>query len=441
MSRAVSVFGLGYVGSVTAACLAHKGNRVIGVDVNPDKTKMLDCGQSPILEPQLDEIISNSNKTGRLRATTNSEAAVFDTEISFISVGTPSQRNGKLDLSGIEKVCREIGQALGKKTAFHWVVLRSTVLPGTTESVATPALEAASGKRAGKDFAVCFVPEFLREGSAVADFFDPPFTVLGCTQTELLGPVRELFDWAPTSIYETSPSSAEMVKYVCNAFHALKVGFVNEVGTLCKDMGVDTETVASIFVSDTRLNVSKAYLKPGFAFGGSCLPKDLRALTYRAKELDLRLPLMESLLTSNNEHIERAVESVLRTNKRKVGVIGLSFKPGTDDLRESPLVHLVKRLLGEGCQVQIWDANVSMGRLIGSNRQFIQDVIPHIGSLLYENPREVVDNAEVLLIGTKGIELEALYSYVRPDQFVLDLVFLEKTGRYRGNAAYEGICW
>jgi len=441
MSRAVSVFGLGYVGSVTAACLAHKGNRVIGVDVNPDKTKKLDSGRSPILEPQLDEIIAESNKAGRLHATTNSEAAVVDTEISFISVGTPSQRNGKLDLSGIEKVCREIGQALAKKKEFHWVVLRSTVLPGTTESIVTPVLEEASGKRAGKDLAVCFVPEFLREGSAVDDFFDPPFTVLGCLRTELLGPVRELFDWAPTSVYETSPSSAEMVKYVCNAFHALKVGFVNEVGTLCKDMGVDTEIVAAIFASDTRLNVSKAYLKPGFAFGGSCLPKDLRALTYRAKELDLRLPLIESLLPSNNEHIERAVESVLRTNKKKVGVIGLSFKPGTDDLRESPLVHLVKRLLGEGCQVQIWDANVSMGRLIGSNRQFIQEVIPHIGSLLRENPREVVDNAEVVLIGTKAIELEALDSYVRPDQFVFDLVHLERTGRYRGKAAYEGICW
>jgi len=345
MTRLVSVFGLGYVGSVTAACLAHKGNRVLGVDVNPTKVQTLEAGRSPILEPGLDEIVAECHRACRLHATANAKDAVHETEISFISVGTPSQRNGKLDLTGIEHVCREIGTALAAKDAFHRVVLRSTVLPGTTESVVIPTLEAASGKRAGVGFAVCFVPEFLREGSAVADFFEPPFTILGGTDPKQLGPVRELFEWAPSPIYETSPATAEMVKYVCNAFHALKVGFVNEMGTLCKQLGVDTEAVTEIFTSDTRLNISTAYLKPGFAFGGSCLPKDLRALTYRAKELDLRLPLLESLLPTNNEHIERAVEAVLRTNKKKVGVLGLSFKAGTDDLRESPLVQLVKRLL------------------------------------------------------------------------------------------------
>jgi len=441
MPRAVSVFGLGYVGSVTAACLAHKGNRVLGGDVNPAKVEVVEAGRSPILEPRMDELVAECHQGCRLHATTDAAAAVQQTEISFISVGTPSQRNGKLDFSGIEHVCREIGQALGSKKEFHWVVLRSTVLPGTTETLVIPKLEAASGKRAGIDFAVCFVPEFLREGSAVADFFNPPFTVLGCNDFRQLEPLRELFAWAPTPIHETSPATAEMIKYVCNAFHALKVGFVNEVGTLAKHLGADTELMTRIFTSDTQLNISAAYLKPGFAFGGSCLPKDLRALTYRAKELDLKLPLLESLLASNNEHIERAVEAVLRTGKRKVGVLGLSFKTGTDDLRESPLVHLVKRLVGEGCQIQIWDHNVSLGRLIGSNRQFITEVIPHIGSLLCDNMQEVVQNAEVVVLGTKAADKEALVSTLRPDQVVLDLVNLEKSRRIDGPAGYEGICW
>jgi GDP-mannose 6-dehydrogenase len=441
MPRAVSVFGLGYVGTVTAACLAHKGNRVLGVDVNPAKVEMLESGRSPILEPRMEELVAECHQACRLHATTDTKAAVLQTEISFISVGTPSQRNGKLDLSGIEHVCHEIGQALGNKKEFHWVVLRSTVLPGTTEKVVIPKLEAASGKRTGIDFAVCFVPEFLREGSAVSDFFNPPFTVLGCKDSRPLEPLRELFAWAPAPIYETSPATAEMIKYVCNAFHAVKVGFVNEVGTLAKHLRADTDLMTQIFCSDKQLNISTAYLKPGFAFGGSCLPKDLRALTYRAKELDLRLPLLESLLPSNNEHIERAVEAVLHTGKRKVGVLGLSFKAGTDDLRESPLVHLVKRLVGEGCQIQIWDHNVSLGRLIGSNRQFITEVIPHIGSLLSDNLQQVVQNAEVVVLGTKAVDKETLASALRPDQTVIDLVNLEKSRRNDGHAGYEGICW
>ena len=288
---------------------------------------------------------------------------------------------------------------------------------------------------------MCFAPEFLREGSAVADFFEPPFTILGTREISRIEPLRALFAWAPGRIYESSPSTAEMVKYVCNAFHALKVGFANEIGTLCKELGADTETVTEIFTSDTRLNISPAYLKPGFAFGGSCLPKDLRALTYRAKELDLRLPLLESLLPSNNEHIERAVEAVLRTNKKKVGVLGLSFKAGTDDLRESPLVHLVKRLLGEGCQIQIWDPHVALGRLVGSNRQFIQEVIPHIGELLCGDLQEVLQGAEIVLVGTTAVEKETLAASLQPRQIVIDLTNLEKARRPDGREGYAGICW
>jgi GDP-mannose 6-dehydrogenase len=441
MSRSVSIFGLGYVGAVTAACLAHKGHKILGVDTNASKVEALEAGKSPILEPKMEEMIAESNRACRLHATTDSKRAIAETEISFISVGTPSQRNGKLDLGGIEHVCREIGEALKKKNAYHWVVLRSTILPGTTESVAIPVLEKASGKKVGPDFAVCFVPEFLREGTAVSDFFEPPFTIIGAAAGCDAGPVRELFDWAKSSIFQTTPTTAEMVKYVCNAFHALKVGFVNEIGTICKELNVDTQAVTEIFTSDTQLNVSTAYLKPGFAFGGSCLPKDLRALTYRAKELDLKLPLLESLLPSNNEHIERAVESVLRTGKKKVGVLGLSFKSGTDDLRESPLVHLVKRLLGEGCNIKIWDQNVALGRLIGSNRQFITDVIPHVGSLMHESAREVILSSEIVLLGTKAIDKDILAATLRPDQILIDLVHLDKKGRLSNHELYEGICW
>lgn len=441
MARRISVFGLGYVGSVTAACLAAKGNYVLGVDVNPDKVESLESGRPPVLEPSLPEIVADCQKACRLHATTDSNMAVRETEISFISVGTPSQRNGKLDLTAIVHVGKEIGSALATKNSFHWIVLRSTVLPGTTETLLTPILETASGKRAGKDFAVCFVPEFLREGSAVSDFFEPPFTVLGGSVSEHFQPLRELFSWTAAPIFETTPANAEMVKYVCNAFHAVKVGFINEIGTICKHLSVDAAAVAKIFCADIRLNISAAYLKPGFAFGGSCLPKDLRALTYRAKELDLHLPLLESLLKSNNEHIERAVEAVLRTNKRKVAVLGLSFKAGTDDLRESPLVHLVKRLIGEGCDIRVWDQHVSLGRLIGSNRQFIQDVIPHIGQLLSDNLEDVIREADVIVLGTKTVAKEALDAMLRADQMLIDLAQLEASGRYRGPARYEGICW
>ena len=441
MGRSISVFGLGYVGSVSATCLASKGNSVLGVDLNPAKVQAMDSGQSPIVEEGLGEILAAANKACRLHATTDAVAAVHKTDISFICVGTPSLRQGKLDLSGIERVCQDIGAALRTKDKFHWVVLRSTVLPGTTENVVLPLLERASGKKAGSDFAVCYNPEFLREGTAIKDFFNPPFTVLGAWDISHLCPLREMYGFANAKIFETSVATAEMVKYVCNAFHALKVGFANEVGVLAKQLEVDAEEVTRIFTSDTSLNISPAYLSPGFAFGGSCLPKDLRALVHCAKENDLRLPLLESILPSNTEHIDRVVDTVLRTGKRKIGVLGLSFKAGTDDLRESPLVHLAKRLLGEGCQLQIWDTNVMLGRLVGSNRQFIDEFIPHIGVLLKEDLHEVVASCDLVLVGTRAVARETLLANLRPDQIVIDLVNLEKPRRAVGKTAYEGICW
>ncbi len=441
MSPSISVFGLGYVGTVTAACLAHKGHNVIGVDLSPAKVEAMQAGRSPVVEPRVGDLISESHAADRLHATSDSEYAVLNSGISFLCVGTPSLRNGKLDLGHIEPVCREIGQILKKKTAFHLVVLRSTVLPGTAETIVVPALEKSSGKKLGQAFGVCVNPEFMREGTAVADFLEPAITVIGAGNFKHSGVLREIYKWAPGRMFETSFRSAEMVKYVCNAWHAVKVSFANEVGTVAKELGVDAEALVEIFTADTRLNISPTYLKPGFAFGGSCLPKDVRALNYRARELDLNLPLFQSILPSNDEHLDRAVEMVLKTGKKKIGMLGLSFKAATDDLRESPQVQLVKRLLGEGRQIRIWDDNVSLGRLIGSNRQYIEEVIPHIGSLLSTSLSEVLKDAEVVVIATRGVNQDELRRCLRPDHVVIDLVNLERGSRPAASGDYEGICW
>jgi GDP-mannose 6-dehydrogenase len=437
----ISVFGLGYVGTVTAACLAHMGHNVMGVDLSATKVEAMEAGRSPIVEPRVGTLIGNAHTANRLHATSSSAAAVLNSEISFLCVGTPSLRNGKLDLGHIEPVCREIGKVLRKKDAFHLVVLRSTVLPGTAETIVVPALEQASGKKMGNDFGVCVNPEFMREGTAVADFLEPAMTIIGAADPYHSRLLREIYQWAPGRVFETSFRSAEMTKYVCNAWHAVKVCFANEVGTLARELGVDAEAVVEIFTADTKLNISPSYLKPGFAFGGSCLPKDVRALNYRAKELDLHLPLFQSIMPSNDEHLERAVEMILGTGKKKIAMLGLSFKAATDDLRESPQVQLAKRLLGEGRDLKIWDDNVSLGHLIGSNRQYIEEVIPHLGSLLCQDLATALAQAEVVVIGTRGIDRATLNRQVRPDQIVVDLVNLEKTRRLDNHGSYEGICW
>ena len=426
MPLSISIFGLGYVGSVTAACLAQHGHRVIGVDSKPEKVARLTSGQAPVVEAGLKELIEQACRASLLQATTDFHEAILNSDLSFISVATPSLRNGKLDLTSIECVCRQIGEVLRVKQTFHWVVLRSTVLPGTTRSFVLPLLEASSGKRAGIDFDICFNPEFLREGTALADFANPPFTVLGVAEGCDCGMLRQIYSqlWAP--VYETDTTTAEMVKYVCNAFHALKVSFANEVGTLCHELGADAHTVTKIFTSDTKLNISPAYLTPGFAFGGSCLPKDLRALTYRGKELDLNLPVLNAIIPSNQEHILRAVDEILQTHKKKIGVLGLSFKAGTDDLRDSPMVYLVKRLLGEGCRCHIWDQNVRLGQIVGSNREFIDNMIPHIGALLQDDLGEVLRSAEVILLATKDLKRDEILHQLRGDQILIDLVHLQK---------------
>jgi GDP-mannose 6-dehydrogenase len=440
VSLSISIFGLGYVGSVTATCLAHMGHRVVGVDVSSAKVAMMAAGHSPIVEARMSELIAEAHEACRLHATTDACAAIEGSEISFICVGTPSLRSGKLDLRHVERVASEIGTALRAKKSNHIIALRSTVLPGTTESVVIPAIEKASGRQEGADFRVCYNPEFMREASAVADFLEPPYTILGARDPKHLGLIRELYKSTPGRVFETGIPVAEMVKYVSNAFHALKVGFANEIGILCKSMELDTESVVKIFNSDTRLNISSAYLSPGFAFGGSCLPKDLRALVHCAKELDLELPLLESILPSNNLHVDRAVDRVLHTQRKKISVLGLSFKSGTDDLRESPQVQFIKRLLGEGCQIRVWDRDVSLGKLAGSNRQYIEEVIPHIGSLLSADLEEVVRSGEVVVIGTR-VEKGQLARYLRPHQIIIDLVNLEVANRPNTTASYQGICW
>lgn len=441
MGLSISVFGMGYVGSVSAACFTDLGHRVIGVDVSRLKVEAMAAGRTPIVEARMAELIEKGHRAGLLHATTNPEEAVCNSDISFVCVGTPSMRSGKLDLAYVERVVHQIGDALKKKNAHHLVVLRSTVLPGTTESLVIPTLEKASGSRAGTAFTVCYNPEFMREGSAVADFMQPPYTVLGAQQSEHLATVRELYRTVSGPMFETSIAVAEMVKYVCNAFHAVKIGFANEIGTLCKSLDVDAEAVTKIYTSDTKLNISPAYLSPGFAFGGSCLPKDLRALSYRAKELDVTLPLLESILPSNTLHIDRAVEAVLRSGKRKIAFLGLSFKPGTDDLRESPQVQMIKRLLGEGYQVRIWDRDVSLGRVTGSNRQYIEEVIPHIGSLLSSDMESVVQSGEVVVIATK-IDKAQLAASLSREQIIVDLVNLAASARPEvDRTSYQGICW
>lgn len=439
MGVSISIFGLGYVGSVSAACFANLGHHVIGVDISAAKVETLNSGRSPIIEARVSELVAEGHQAGRLRATLDAELAVRESEVSFVCVGTPGLRSGKLDLGYVERVIREIGAALKQKKSHHVIVLRSTVLPGTTESLVIPAVVQSSGLRAGVDFTVCYNPEFMREGCAVADFHQPPYTILGAQDPKHLAPLRELYNSVPGPVFETSIPVAEMVKYVSNAYHAVKVTFANEVGTLCQHLGVDTYDVTKIYTSDTKLNISPAYLSPGFAFGGSCLPKDLRALSYRAKELDLGLPLLESALRSNAAHVDRAIDAVLRTNRRKIAFLGLSFKAGTDDLRESAQVQMIKRLLGEGCQVKIWDDDVSLGRLAGSNLHYIQEVIPHIGSLLSSDFEDVVHSGEAVIIATK-VDKERLVRCLRSDQIVIDLVNLDPANR-PAIPGYHGICW
>ena len=397
----ISVFGLGYVGTVSAGCLASQGHQVIGVDPVPSKVSLIEGGRPPIIEADIADIISQNVRIGRLRATSDTAAAVDDTDVSFVCVGTPSQANGNLDLTYVRRVCEQIGAALKQKQARHIVVIRSTVLPGTMHDIVIPALERSSGKQAGTDFGICHNPEFLREGSAVQDFHCPPKTVIGQMDSLSGDAVAALYRELPAPLIRTDLHTSEMIKYVDNAWHALKVGFANEVGNLCKVLAIDSHEVMRIFCQDTKLNISPTYLMPGFAFGGSCLPKDLRALAYQAKTHDLELPILTSILHSNQLQVARGLAMIMGKGHQRIGIAGFSFKAGTDDLRESPLIELIERLIGKGFDVRVFDRNVNLASLVGANRDFILNHIPHISKLMVNDLDTMLAHGQTIVIGNR----------------------------------------
>jgi GDP-mannose 6-dehydrogenase len=436
----ISIFGLGYVGSVIAACLAEAGHDVWGVDVSADKVAMVNAGKSPVIEHRVEEMISRARQRGVLRATTDPMAAVAATELTLVCVGTPSLPSGGTDLSAMLGVSGQIGAALADKTSRHCVVFRSTIPPGTIRRTLIPALEQASGRVAHRDFDVCMHPEFLREGTAVADFYEPPFIVIGAETVSGGDMVAAMYQGLDAPIERTNYEVAELLKYSCNAFHALKVTFANEMGTLAKSLGVDGHRVMQLFAMDRKLNVSPAYLKPGFAFGGSCLPKDLRLLTHTARQHDLALPLLNSILESNRLHLERAFQRILATGEKRIGILGLSFKVGTDDLRESPSVALIEVLIGKGFQVKIYDPDVMLASIFGANKRFIEKEIPHISCLMSSDLEEVIQESDVIVVSKSSPEFQSALTAHAGDKLIYDLARVSLNGAAH-TVRYEGICW
>lgn len=435
----ISIFGLGYVGAVSAGCLANDGHVIVGVDPYVRKVELINSGQTPVIEKDIDAIISKAVADGKLFATTDVHKAISETNVSLICVGTPSQLNGSLDLKYVRSVCEQIGEALRKKDEYHVVVVRSTLLPGSMKTVVTPTLEQASGKRAGIDFGVCNNPEFLREGTAVYDFYNPPKTVIGEIDSRSGDVVAAIYEKLDAPTIRTDVETAEMVKYSDNVWHALKVGFSNEIGNICKALDLDGHRVMDIFCQDTKLNLSAYYMKPGFAFGGSCLPKDVRALTYKARSLDLDLPIISAIMPSNALQIDKGVSMIMAEGKKKVGILGFSFKGGTDDLRESPMVDVIERLIGKGFDIRLYDRNVNIASLVGANRDYILNVIPHISQLMEDNLDKVVDHADILVIGNRSNEFKSIVEENDGRQKVID--FVRILDSQLPAEAYEGICW
>ncbi len=437
-TSAISIFGLGYVGCVSAACLAADGHRVLGVDTNAEKVALINQGLSPIVEPNLDTLIASERGAGRLSATGDARAALAGTGITFVCIQTPSAPNGSLDLRFVLRVAEEIGEALRVKDAFHVVVFRSTMLPTTMEKLILPILARTSGKEIGKDYGVAYHPEFLREGSAIADYRNPPKTVIGASDARSGDLVASLYAGMKAPMVRCGLRTAELVKYADNAFHALKVAFGNEIGALCRSTGVNSHELMDIFCLDTKLNLSATYLKPGYAFGGSCLPKDLRALAYLARTMDVQVPILDATLASNAAHKQRALDLVTAHGKRPVGLVGLSFKDGTDDLRESPTVELVEQLIGKGYPVSIYDPDVSLTRLMGANKAYIDRELPHIASLLVSDFSALLARSEVIVVTKRSKGYAEALEQVRPDQKIVDLVRLYSEGRALG-ARYDAL--
>lgn len=435
----ITVFGLGYVGCVSAACFASIGHDVFGVDINQEKIDIINSGKSPIVEPGLEEKIFSSRKSGKLTATTDYQKAIQNSDISLICVGTPSQNNGGITLDYIYRVAEQVGTALKKNGPYHVFVIRSTVPPGTLKKCLS-IIEEISGKKLGKHFGGCSNPEFLREGSALKDFYNPPYTVVGESDKKSGDKLKEVYETIDAPFIRTEVGVAEMIKYANNVFHAMKVVFGNEIGTVCKKYNIDSHKLMDIFCQDKKLNISGYYLMPGFAFGGSCLPKDVRGLSYLAKNNDLELPLINSLMRSNQDHIRRAIDMVLSHNKRRIGILGISFKSNTDDLRESPMVDVVETLLGKGYDLRIYDRNVHLAKLFGTNKEYINKRIPHISNLMVENIGDVLEHSELLIIGNNNEEFADIIKQLNDQYIIIDLVrIIDDTKSVKSN--YHGICW
>jgi GDP-mannose 6-dehydrogenase len=436
----ISVFGLGYVGAVSLACLARDGHRVIGVDVDQAKLDSILAGKTPVVEEGMVELMAAAAASGRVSVTRDVREAIAQTELSLICVGTPSASNGSQDQTAMMGLAADIGAAMRDKAESHVFVFRSTLVPGTVEDVIRPVIEKASGKKDGMDFHVCFQPEFLREGTSIRDYDKPPYTIVGANAAAPAAKLQALFGHLQCEFYTTSIRAAEMVKYACNNFHALKITFANETARLCERLDVDPFEVMDLVCKDRQLNISPAYLKPGFAFGGSCLPKDLRATLHLAKVRDVEIPMHAAIAVSNRTHIEHAIAKVVEAGKRRVGMIGLSFKTGTDDLRESPLVLMAEHFLGKGMGLLVYDPEVHLSSLLGANRRFIEQHVPHIGSLLCPDIAEVIANSDVLVIGLKdALTFESMRRHLRDSHTVIDLVGLPDRASFRGQ--YVGLCW
>jgi len=435
----ISIFGLGYVGAVSCACLPELGHEVIGVDTNPLKVQMINAGQSPVVEEGINELIEAAVKAGKLRATDDVEAAIMASEVSLISVATPSKPNYEPDLRAVDAVIESIGKVVARKRGAHTVVLRSTVAPGTTQARIQPLLERAAGRRVGDRLSLVFNPEFLREGSSVKDFHNPPQTVIGSVDPAGYETIEAMYRGLPGAFVRTDCKVAEAVKYLCNVFHAMKIVFANEAGSVLKACGLDGREVMKIFCQDTQLNISPAYLRPGFAFGGSCLPKEVKGFLTLARDRDVAVPAMAGLLDSNEVHIKSAYRLIARDGRRRVALFGLAFKPGTDDMRDSPLVALAEQLLGKGFELRIFDRNVKLSRLLGKNKEFVEREIPHLDRLLAETPELALGDAEVIVVGHADAEARKAIAAQARGRRIVDLsgyAELRDCG-----AEYEGICW
>ena len=440
MKLKISIFGLGYVGIVSLGCLYSEGYKIIAVDIDSTKLELLRKGISPIIEEGIQELIAESVKSGRTEFTDDVAYAILNSDISFVCVGTPVNPRGDQDLTSIKRVAKQLGGAMQRKSNHHVFVIRSTVIPGTVEKIIKPILEQNSGKKSGKDFDLCFQPEFLREGCSIRDFRNPPMTVVGCDSEIPIEKLQQLFGSLPCDFITTSIRAAEMLKFCCNIFHALKVTFTNEIGRMCQAINVDSHEIMDLFCRDTQLNISPAYLKPGFAFGGSCLPKDLKALLYLAKMKDVDMPLISQILPSNKIHIEHAIDMILETKEKSVGMLGLSFKTSTNDLRESPLVTLAEQLIGKGINLKIFDPEVNISSLIGTNRLYIEATIPHIASLMLDRCEDVIERSRVIILGLSDRNMaEKLYHNCRKDHIIFDFAGVVNRSNILGD--YYGICW